>query len=163
MYLFSFTLKNQLDPSCNQLLSLQLCVGSSVFCLSRQLDLKTAHLSVPVDSWRLSLSLCPQSGSLCGSVCCSVGSAGPVTLQAPLREPLWLQRSSVASDSCRWTTPGRSRCTPRCSSPTGRWTRHEVRVTVETTPVPVFCHLQVSEELSVAAGLCRTDLRTDPS
>ena len=36
-------------------------------------------------------------------------------------------------------------------------------MTVETTPVPVVCHLQVSEELPVAAGLCRTDLRTDPS
>lgn len=36
-------------------------------------------------------------------------------------------------------------------------------MTVETTPVPVFCHLQVSEEFPVAAGLCRTDLRTDPS
>lgn len=67
----------------------------------------------------------------------SVESAEQVILQVPQREPLWPLRSSAASDSCRWTTPGPSHCTPRCSSPTGRQTGHVRRqaVMVECRPV----------------------------
>lgn len=113
------------------------------------------------------MSWCPQSGSFCGSVSCSVGSAGRVILQAPLREPLWPQRSSVASDSCRWTTLGQSRCTPRCSSPTGRWTHHKVRVTVWRQHLylwSVTCRSQRSSLwLLDSAGLISEQIPLNPS
>lgn len=52
---------------------------------------------------------------------------------------------------------------PRCSSPTGRQMGQVTGHVMGSGGLEVCGHVQVSAELCVAAGLCRTGLGADPS